>query len=190
MPWSCAAIECINPQVMKFPESPRLTYHSWSAEDLDDLHRLNADVTTMAYFPGVQNRAQAKELLEKLKTHFDLHQFTYFLVREKVSQDFMGFIGCKWQNYEHPSCPHIDIGWRLMPKYWGKGFASEGAKACLRFVFENFEAEEIYAVAPNINLASIGVMKKIGMNYQETFEHPLLKDYPRIRACDLYKIKK
>lgn len=151
---------------------------------------LNSNEKTMEYFPHVLTREDSKKTLERFSQHFDEHGFTYFLVREKTSGSFIGFIGCKWQDYEHPACPHVDIGWRLLPEFWGKGYATEGAKACLDFIFKNYDFKTIFSCATEQNLASFAVMKKLGMSKTEEFDHPRLTDYPEIIRCHMYTISR
>jgi RimJ/RimL family protein N-acetyltransferase len=85
--------------------------------------------------------------------------------------------------------PCIDIGWRIKYSEWNKGFATEGAIKCLDYAFEALKIEEIFSIAPKINLKSTHIMAKIGLKKQNEFEHPLLKNDARLKTCVLYKAK-
>ena len=61
-----------------------------------------------------------------------------------------------------PACP-LEIGWRLRRDCWHRGFASEAARAMAGFAFDTLRAEELYAVCDPQNIASAGVMKRLGM---------------------------
>jgi RimJ/RimL family protein N-acetyltransferase len=74
----------------------------------------------------------------------------------------------------------------LHPNFWHKGFATEGAKRCLDFGFNQLKLEKIIAVAPVINIPSISIMQKIGMNKVQNFKHSLLKEYTQLETCVLY----
>jgi RimJ/RimL family protein N-acetyltransferase len=74
----------------------------------------------------------------------------------------------------------------LYPNFWGKGYATEGAKRCLKFGFNDLKLQEIIATAPKINLPSIRVMQKIGMQKIKDFKHPFLSDFPVLENCVLY----
>ena len=74
-------------------------------------------------------------------------------------------IGLSEQSYEAPFTPCVDIGWRLKPTFWHMGLATEGAKRCLKYGFQDIQLSKIFSVAPVINTPSIHVMKKIGMYY-------------------------
>ncbi len=104
----------------------------------------------------------------------------------KVSR-FVGFIGLMNQTYESHFTPCVDIGWRLDRSFWGQGYATEGAAACLRFAFERLGLSEIMSVASQTNRASERVMQKIGMTKVDTFNHPLLAEFPELNLCNLYQ---
>lgn len=66
--------------------------------------------------------------------------------------------------------PDVEIGWRLLPEYWGQGLATEAAKATLGHGFKTWNFPRIIAVAQTPNRASIRVMEKIGMSFDSTFD--------------------
>ena len=83
--------------------------------------------------------------------------------------------------------PAVDIGWRLNSQSWGKGYATEGAQACLNYGFNQLHLKSIISIAPKINIPSENIMKRIGMKKVQEFKHPLLKQFPLIEDCVLYK---
>ena len=72
-----------------------------------------------------------------MKLMFAEYGFCYFAVDELSNYEFIGFIGLSHQDYDVEFTPFIDIGWRLDKNYWGKGFATEGAKRCLAYGFNH-----------------------------------------------------
>ena len=80
-----------------------------------------------------------------------------------ASGEFIGFVGLCDQAYESPFTPCTDIGWRLAPEFWGKGYATEGAKRCLEYAFNDLRLDEIKSTAPKVNVPSIRVMEKANM---------------------------
>ena len=115
--------------------------------------------------------------------------FCYFAVEELKSNLFIGFIGLSEQNFEASFTPMIDIGWRLSKQYWGKGYATEGAKSCLEYAFNNLKLTTISATCPIVNKNSEHVMQKIGMVKKGFFNHPLLKNFHNLEQCVLYTIE-
>lgn len=173
---------------MTFPTSDRLIFKAWQPSDFENLFRLTSNEKTQRFFPKPHDEKLAKDLFDRLIAQFDKFGFTYYPVFEKETKHFIGFIGCAWQKEIHELCPFVDIGWRLLPEFWGKGYATEGAKACLDFIFDETEITQIYSMATKENIPSIAVMKKLGMEYLEIFDHPKLKDYPALQTCELFKL--
>lgn len=171
--------------------SSRLGFRNWEEQDLTNLVDLNTDSAVMRYFPSTLSGEENAAFLDRLKEHYDKHKYTYFAVELLEQEAFIGFIGLAFQDYEADFTPAPDIGWRLKPEYWGKGLATEGAKRCLQYAFEDLKLDYVFACCPIENNASERVMQKIGMQKRERFFHPKLKDYPKLEECiycDLEKI--
>ena len=81
--------------------------------------------------------------------------------------------------------PSIDIGWRLKNSEWNKGFATEGAKKCLEYAFNDLKIEKKISIASKVNSRSEQIMFKIGMGKFYEFEHTLLKNNERLKICVL-----
>jgi RimJ/RimL family protein N-acetyltransferase len=166
-------------------ESSRLGFRVWEESDLGAFSRMNADEDVMRFFPSVQTREQSRAFIERVQNHQQTHGFCYFVVDELTSGDFIGFIGASHQDFEAPFTPCVDLGWRLLPEFWGKGYAQEGANAVLVFL-EKFDLNAVYAVAPSANVPSIKVMERIGMTRRGEFRHPALVDSPDLVDCVYY----
>jgi RimJ/RimL family protein N-acetyltransferase len=103
----------------------------------------------------------------------------------------MGFVGLHIPSYAFPFSPCVEIGWRLAFQYWGKGFATEAAKASLRVGFELLGLSEIVSFTAVGNLRSRTVMEKLGMREtSETFEHPHIPVGSLLRQHCLYQLSR
>ena len=116
-------------------KSHHLGFRNWVESDTKKLFILRSDKEVMEFFPSLLSLKETKKLIERMKNQFVKNGFCYFAVDELKTENFIGFIGIAEQNFETDFIPCIDIGWRLDKKYWNKGYASEGAKACLKFAF-------------------------------------------------------
>ncbi|MGB0524471.1 MAG: GNAT family N-acetyltransferase [Flammeovirgaceae bacterium] len=170
-------------------QTERLLLRHWTPNDLPAMIRLNEDQEVMRYFPEQLSPEQSKGLLAIFIRHQEDHQFVYFAAETLDTQEFIGFIGLKWQTYESHFTPCIDIGWRLLPAAWGKGYATEGAKACLAYGFNTLKLKEIYAICPVVNQASEKVMQRLGMTKVDEFNHPAMPEDSPLNPCNLYLIK-
>ncbi len=168
--------------------SERLGFRNWKVDDVDLLYKLNSNEEVMRYFPSVQTKEQCAEFIIRMQKQFKKNKFCYFAVDLLGTEEFIGFVGISEQTYEIDFNPSVDIGWRLLPEFWGKGYATEGAKACLQYGFETIKLDKIISVAPTINIPSITVMKKVGMQKVKLFNHPSLKAFPKLEECMLYEI--
>ena len=169
-------------------QTERLGLRNWKLSDLTAMAALNQDPQVMRYFPAMPDAAATQAYIKKMQAQFAKTQYCYFAAEILSTQEFIGFIGLMYQDYEAHFTPCVDIGWRLKQTAWGKGYATEGAKACLKYAFDTLQLATIYSVAPIVNTPSIGVMKKIGMTLSTTFKHPKLEDFPTLETCVLYVI--
>ncbi|MEO9966716.1 MAG: GNAT family N-acetyltransferase [Reichenbachiella sp.] len=169
-------------------ESERLGFRNWKDSDLPLMSAVSADPEVMEFFPSITTTEQSKEFISRMNTMFDERGYCYFAVEEISSSRFIGFIGLCYQNYESEITPCVDIGWRLDKRFWQRGYATEGAQACLRYGFEVLKLESIKSIASLINIKSINVMKKIGMKKITEFNHPNLIEHEKLKRCACYEI--
>jgi RimJ/RimL family protein N-acetyltransferase len=167
--------------------SERLGFRNWNLSDIDKMQEINSDEKVMEFFPGIPTKEQTADFVERMKKQFEDKGFCYFAVDKLENNEFIGFIGLSEQTYNTDFTPCIDIGWRIKSSEWNKGFASEGAKKCLEYALNELGLENIYSIAPKINIKSEHIMKKIGLKKQYEFEHPLLTNNDRLKTCVLYK---
>ncbi|MEN8249672.1 MAG: GNAT family N-acetyltransferase [Bacteroidota bacterium] len=168
-------------------KSARLGFRIWEESDIEKMALINADAVAMEFLPSTRTLRETKAFINKMQKMYAEKGYCYFAVDLLEDNSFIGFIGLAEQTYKADFTPCIDVGWRLAKKYWDKGYATEGAKKCLKYGFDELGLSEIFAVAPVINNRSINVMKKIGMVKVKEFIHPQLIDNERLRDCVLYK---
>ncbi len=170
--------------------SERLGFRNWKASDVTEFSKMNADKSVMEHFPRMLSEKETKDFIVRLQKHYDKYRYTYFAVEVLDTAEFIGFIGLAYQDYKTKFTPATDIGWRLKPTAWGKGYATEGAKRCLEFGFKQKGLQKIIATCTLNNVNSENVMTKIGMTKVGQFNHPKLCDYPEYQTCLCYEVKK
>lgn len=84
--------------------------------------------------------------------------------RRTSDDTFVGWF-CLWPDAERVA----ELGYRLRQDMWGKGFATEGAEALIRWGFETCHYDRVFAGTMAVNNGSRKVMEKIGMVYVKTF---------------------
>ncbi|MDG1571935.1 GNAT family N-acetyltransferase [Robiginitalea sp. M366] len=170
--------------------SARLGFRNWETADLHALTAMNADPRVMTYFPKPLTPNESRQFLERMQQQYHQRGHTYFAVELLETRAFIGFIGLSYQGYPSPYTPAVDIGWRLMATAWGHGYATEGAKACLKVGFSHLGLPEVIAVCTPENTPSENVMKKIGMHLKGSFDHPGLLNTALDPKCLCYGITK
>src|SRR5947209_5534727 len=154
----------------------RLRLRRWCPADRAPFAALNADPRVMEHFPALLSREESDARVARIEAHFDQYGFGLWAVEIVDVAPFVGFIGLSIPRFEAHFMPCHEIGWRLAAESWGRGIATEGARAALAFGFETLRLEEIVSYTVPANLRSRRVMEKIGMTHQprDDFDHPLL----------------
>src|SRR5437773_429601 len=121
----------------------RLCLRPWLPEDREPFAAINADPRVMEHFLTVLSRRESDGLTDQIDDHFRRHGFGLWAVEITNVAPFTGFIGLSIPRFESHFTPCVEIGWRLAPDYWNRGYATEGARAALRFGLETLGLAEI-----------------------------------------------
>ena len=169
----------------------RLILRPWRDEDLAPFAAMNADPTVMRYFPSTLDRAESDAMVGRVRLHFATRGFGLWAVEVPGVTPFAGFVGLSVPRFEAPFMPCVEIGWRLAPECWGKGYATEAAKASLAFGFETLKLAEIVSFTVVANAPSRRVMERLGMHHEpaDDFDHPSIAAGDPLRRHVLYRLR-
>ncbi len=144
-------------------ETPRLTLRQMTINDAPLLLELNSDPEVVKYLhePTLQTIEQAQKVITDIILPQYRNNLGRWAITTKADNNFIGWCGLKYR----PELDEIDLGYRLMQKAWGKGFATEAAQETLNYGFGILKLPIITGKAHIENLASIKVLEKIGMNF-------------------------
>jgi RimJ/RimL family protein N-acetyltransferase len=171
-------------------ETERLFLRQWRPSDLEPFSQLTADPQVMEFFPSTLTRIESDHLAHRISSAIAKRGWGLFAAERKQDRCFIGFIGLSIPDFTASFTPCVEIGWRLSRHAWGRGFATEGAAATLRYAFETLHLPEVLSFAVTANTRSRRVMEKIGMHHDpsDDFEWPgLPPGHPRRRHV-LYRI--
>ena len=146
-------------------ETERLLLRRWLEEDLEPYARLCADPEVMRFIGNgsTLNREQSGEQVSRFGRHWDERGFGLWALEEKESGAFVGFAGLSYQE-DWPEGEHkTEVGWRLVRAFWGRGLATEAAKASVDYGLETLELERIISIIQPGNTASRRVAEKAGL---------------------------
>ena len=151
----------------------RLLLRPWRDSDRAPFAALNADPKVMEHFPSVSTRAQSDALADRIAARMAEQGYGLWAVELPGVADFIGFIGLSPADAVLGR-PALEIGWRLAAEHWGRGYATEGARAALAHAFDALQRDEIVSFATTANQRSRHVMEKLGMvrRVEDDFDHP------------------
>ena len=174
-------------------ETERLYLRQWQPSDFAVFAQMNADPEVMRYFPKLLSATVSDTIANKCQQLIKDNGWGFWAVSVKTglekSDPFIGFVGLNQTHPDMAFAPCVEIAWRLNKDYWGQGYATEAAKAALKFAFDELGLDEIVAFTAVINQPSQQVMKRIGMiNTQDNFYHPALEPSHALAEHVLYKM--
>ena len=170
----------------------RLILRNWEERDRDLFHRINSDDRVMEFFDFRRDRAAADAVMDRMREEIARDGYGWTAAELIATGECIGFIGL------HPvEIPDLapagtfEIGWRLSQEFWGKGFATEGARALLDFGFGKLDLQEIISFAVWSNVRSTAVMERLGMRRDPSadFDHPRVVD-PHLKRHVIYRLKR
>jgi RimJ/RimL family protein N-acetyltransferase len=167
-------------------ETERLILRELVHTDVNGMFELDANPDVHKYLGNnpVKSIDQSVEVIKLVRQQYVDYGIGRWAAIEKSSGNFIGWSGLKFiTECENNHFNFYDVGYRLMPKYWGKGYATESAKAAIKYGFTKLNANEIIGTANVENIASRRALEKCGLTFVEKF---MWKDIP----CDWLKITK
>ena len=172
-------------------KTERLVLRQWREEDLEPFVKMNADSKVREFFPGLMSREECERSIKLMSGHINRFGWGFWAVSLMASDEFIGFIGLEDVYCQAHFIPAVEIGWRLAIDYWGKGYATEGAKAALTYGFETLNLDEIVSFTAMQNMRSRRIMEKIGMRHDpgDDFDHPKLPEGHKLQRHVLYRLK-
>jgi RimJ/RimL family protein N-acetyltransferase len=170
-----------DPWVERGLETERLVLRRFTPADVGNLLALDGDPEVMRYLePRVRTRAQIEA--EVLPLFLGRHQrcpgFGRWAADARDSGDFVGWFGLRpvqpsdaaivdWADAP-PGSGVAELGYRLRRSAWGRGYATEGARALVRRAFTELGIGEIVATTMAVNTRSRAVMRRAGLRYART----------------------
>ncbi len=171
-------------------QTERLILRLWKSEDAQPYYDINQDPEVIRYLRGPLTIEQVQYFIFSANAHYDTHGYTLWAVELKETGELIGFIGLNYIDWKTLFTPAVEIAWRLGTHFWGNGYATEGARAVLKYGFMVLGIQKIVSFTVPANTRSIWVMKKIGLQRDENgdFNHPKLSlDHPLSQHI-LYKL--
>jgi len=156
-------------------ETDRLVLRRWDLDaDLDPFAAMCADPDVMRYIGdgSTQTRAECVDRLRAFEASWRERSFGLFAAELTATGEMIGFAGLAVPDFLPEIMPSVEIGWRLARAHWGRGYATEAARAVLTFALDRVGLDRIVSAHAVGNEASANVMRKIGMHLERETIHP------------------
>lgn len=149
----------------------RLKLEPYHDSHFEGLRVMDSNAGVMRYINNgiVKTPEETWEGIRRVQARWEKYKFSWWAIKEKSSCVIVG-AACL-QHLENVDGAPLEIGWRLVPEYNGKGYATEAAKAIIEYAAEQVRATYLVAVADPENIPSQRVMQRLGMTYKAIEQH-------------------
>jgi ribosomal-protein-alanine N-acetyltransferase len=167
-----------------------LLLRDWQPEDRPAFAAMNADPGVMEFLSAPLRPEDSDALAERFEAESSRRGFCPWAVEERESGDFIGFIGLHEVPEYLSFAPAVEVGWRLARRFWGRGFATEGASASVALAFGDLGIGELVSMTALLNVRSQRVMERLSMRRDpaDDFEHPRVPEESELRRHVLYRL--
>ena len=149
--------------------TPRLLAERLIAAHLPDLRRMDGNEAFMANLGGMRDEAGTVTYLERNLAHWESHGFGLWMLRDRETDAIIG--RAVLRHLEIEGVDEVETGYGLLPQYWGRGLATEIARACVQVGRSRLGLGSIVAITLPVNAASQRVLRKAGMVYERKIIH-------------------
>ena len=154
-------------------ETERLHLRRFETEDLDALAAVFAKREVWEFPYGRPfDRDETASFIANQRAHWDACGFGLWLAVERASARVVGYVGLCVPMFLPEVLPAVEVGWRFDPDVWGRGYASEAARAALDHAFDTLGLPEVCSIPQVDNVASVAVGDRIGMRRGEIVTIP------------------
>lgn len=153
-------------------ETDRLILREIHSTDVDAMYELDSDSEVHRYIDNgpVTSKEQIREVIAFIRGQYRDKDIGRWAVVRKSENVFVGWAGLKIEDEAiHGHGAHIDLGFRIIRRYWEQGYAAEAARAWVAYAFNTMRAYTVCALVETANTASIYVLEKVGMKQADAF---------------------
>ena len=170
--------------------TPRLVLRRWRDADRDPFAALNADPVVMEHFPAPLRREESDDLVDRIEAGFETRGWGLWAVEVRDTARFVGFVGLNPATFDAPFTPAVEAGWRIAREHWGRGYATEGARAAMAFGFDELGLDELVSFTSHGNTRSRRVMERLGMRHDpdDDFDNSNVPADNPLRPHVLYRL--
>jgi RimJ/RimL family protein N-acetyltransferase len=147
-------------------ETERLVLRMFRESDTDAYAEMMADPEVMRFLGKPLSRAEAWRNMAMVIGHRQLRGYGFWAVEERASGELVGRVGC----WRPEGWPGFEIGWTLRRAYWGRGYATEAARASITHAFTSLRQSRVISLIAPDNHNSIRVAERLGEKVEGEWE--------------------
>jgi RimJ/RimL family protein N-acetyltransferase len=170
----------------------RLVLREWRTTDVEPFAALSRDPEVMRWYHAPEDPGQAAAFVARCQAHFERYGYGPWAVEVVDGPSFIGFVGLASPRFKVYYTPAVNISWRLGREHWGRGYATEAARAALAHGFDDLQLDEVRGWVALGNEPSRKVMERLGATSDPTddFDHPLFGPEHPTRRHALYRLRR
>lgn len=152
-------------------ETNRLVLRSLTKADSQGILKLDSNPEVLKYIgiKPIQKIGEAENTIKRIQQQYKDFGVGRLAIIQKETGEFMGWAGLKFEREIRREFDYYDLGYRLLPEFWGKGIGTEAALETLKYGFGILKLEQICAAAHIKNKASDRIITKVGLEFKEKF---------------------
>lgn len=153
-------------------ETERLILRNIQLSDIDGMFELDSDPEVHQYLGNkpFTSKSQSEEIIKDIIKQYKNIGIGRWALINKQTYEFMGWSGLKLNTITLNNHTNFyDVGYRIIKRFWGYGYATESSMAALDYGFNTLNIDTIYGITEKGNEASHKILLKIGLNYIEDF---------------------
>ncbi len=155
----------MRPITNRVPQTERMVLRRMEMADFDDLMGIFSDPVAMRYYPGTKSRQEAEEWVCRMQESYRDHGFGLWVAFLEDSGEFAGQCGLTVQEVEGKD--EVEIGYLFLRRFWGRGLATEAARATRDHGFHKLGCERLVSLIDPGNLPSRRVAEKVGLTLEK-----------------------
>lgn len=154
----------------------RLLLREWRAQDDAPMAAINSDPEVARMLNRPVDVQALAGFLDRAQGHWREHGFGWYAVEGREADlwgELLGFVGVAYPTFLLELADRPEIGWRLAPRAWGRGLATEAARAVAEDAFTRLGLPELISIIHPGNIRSQRVASKLGMGIERQVENPV-----------------
>ena len=155
-------------------ETERLYLREILPTDAEGMFEMDSDAEVYKFLgrKPIRDIGQSKKMIESIREQYQNAGIGRWAIIEKKSDRFIGWTGFKFEKEnQNGNSDFYNLKFRLLRKYWGKGYVTEATKAAIHYAFTELKIPEICSMTLVSNQKSQRVLEKLGFNLEEKFKY-------------------